>query len=155
MLGGVFRHFAGVLNFSWALLEASQKVPCSFLLPKRCKKPSKASKSKIYIPTTKRISEKNKILHSGWFLMFFCPHPRKAHRIKTIYDGPKVLTLTPSTFWWAGAPPAIWVGGMTPCCSCIWPLLHQHPGCNNLNHQNTPVRTEIAWNCYIFNILNL
>ena len=107
-----------------------QTVPWLFLVWNSAKRRSKASKSEIYIN-----------LHWG-------SHPRKADRFKTIHDYPKVLTLTPSTFWWAGAPPAIWVGGMKPCCSCSWPHFYistrMQPSQQSASAQNTPVRTEIA-----------
>ena len=78
-LEAFFRHFAGVLNFSWALLEARKDVgaPQRESLQKRCKKPSKASKSEIYIPTTKAFLKKISYCTQAGFLLFFAPIPGK------------------------------------------------------------------------------
>lgn len=105
MLGGVFPHFAGVLNFSWALLEAKedfgapQKSPLFFSFGTVQKCHQKAIQFRnLHSNSAEVFLKKNTLLHSTQAGFFFGPDPRKADRFKTIPDDPKVLTLTPSTF---------------------------------------------------------
>ena len=149
MLGGVLSAFCRCVEYQLGSFGKKRCWgPSERVLAKKMQKAIKSIKIRNLHSNHQSISEKNKLLHTGWFLMFFCPHPRKAHRIKTIHYYPKVLTLTPSTFWWAGAPPAIWVGGMTPCCSCIWSHFYINTRdvtistiCFNAKH------TGENWNC--------